>query len=131
MRAGLLPVMVAVLFGTVVVLSWQQRASCNCSSTSSSQEDSIPYLTHRLALIHRQRQQQQQINGASVPLGVPNENPGLAAAAPAGSLDMAHMLLPLTNLSALSTAELLEAHPGLSSMEARELVRQHQELYCK
>jgi hypothetical protein len=52
--------------------------------------------------------------------------------APAGWADvsMAARLLPLTNLSALTTAQLLDASPGLSNADARRLVRLHQELWC-
>jgi hypothetical protein len=54
-------------------------------------------------------------------------------AAPGQLVDMAlaHRLLPLTNLSALSTAALLDAHPGIAPPEARALVQLQQELYCR
>ena len=46
-------------------------------------------------------------------------------------LSLAHRLLPLTNLSAVTTAALLDAYPGLSPTEARELVQLQQELHCR
>ena len=51
----------------------------------------------------------------------------------AGAVDLllAHRLLPLTNLSALSTAAMFDAAPGISSAEGRGLVRLYQELYCR
>lgn len=58
--------------------------------------------------------------------------PAAAASSPAlVDLSLAHRLLPLTNLSSLTTAALLDAHPGLSPAEARELVRLQQELHCR
>ena len=54
------------------------------------------------------------------------------AAYSAVNLNLAHHLLALTNLSAVSTAVLLDAAgPGLSSAQTRELVQLHQTLYCR
>jgi hypothetical protein len=46
-------------------------------------------------------------------------------------LQVAPRLLPLTNLSMLGTAALLDASPGISPGQARDLVRLHQKLYCR
>jgi hypothetical protein len=62
---------------------------------------------------------------SALPVAPRSALPGLNLAA------QAHRLLPLTNFSALTTVALLDAHPGASSAERRELVRLHQELYCR
>lgn len=46
-------------------------------------------------------------------------------------LSLAHLLLPLLNLTDLTTAALLDAHPGVAPSEAMALVRLHQQLYCR
>jgi len=56
---------------------------------------------------------------------------GGGATAVAVDASMAHMLLPLTNFSALTTAVLLDAHGKIGTEQARGLVRLHQELYCR
>jgi hypothetical protein len=44
---------------------------------------------------------------------------------------LAHLLLPLTNFSALTTAALLDAGGGAGGDQARRLVRLHQDLFCR
>ena len=65
---------------------------------------------------------------------------GLALSAPAApqpanppvNLTLAHHLLAMTNLSAVTTAALLDAAgAGLSSADTRALVQLHQTLYCR
>ncbi|GBG00519.1 hypothetical protein Rsub_13269, partial [Raphidocelis subcapitata] len=65
------------------------------------------------------------------PAPPPPEEAGARGAADPVDLRLAHLLLPLTNLSSLSTAALLDSHPGITPAEARQVVRLHQELYCR
>jgi hypothetical protein len=68
---------------------------------------------------------------APPPAALPAPAPPAPGTPPLVDLRLAHRLLPLTNLSALSTAALLDAAPGLGPADARALVRLHQELHCR
>lgn len=65
-----------------------------------------------------------QANASS---GAPPLDPGVRTV----DLSLAYRLLPLTNLSALTTAALLDAAQSNASAHGRRLVRLHQDLYCR
>lgn len=115
---------VSLLLAITLLLIWQQpRRTCSCSSCR-------PYTTH--ALDQQQQQRRQEVvqpvpgsEGVSVVIGTASPAMGPV------DLSLADMLLPLTNLSSLTTAALLDAHRPLSSSSARGLVRLYQDLYCR
>jgi hypothetical protein len=91
----------------LTMLLWQQQQSCNSSGgrIASSQHSTL------------------RLSGSGA------RQSGRSA----GRTSVADILLPLTNLGVVTTAALLDAAGGRagSSTEKRELVRGHQDLYCR
>jgi hypothetical protein len=133
---GLVPAALLLLFGAVVLLAWRDRTGCAVSADGGrragpgKQQQPFPEQQRREQSDEQQQQhqQQQQQQQQSAQLGGPGL---LLSAAAAGLVKQAPRLLPLTNFSSLTTAALLDAQPGVSSGDARDLVRLHQEFYCR
>lgn len=134
----------------VLLLTVRQVGQCPCPAGSGGgRSGPAPYATHEVVF---ERQRAQRDGSRTVPAGTaaasaaaPTTAAGAATAAAAGAaagaaaatpgaadLSLAHMLLPLTNLTNLTTAMLLDAAgANMTTGEARGLVRLHQDLYCR
>ncbi|GBF94364.1 hypothetical protein Rsub_06986 [Raphidocelis subcapitata] len=125
-KGAALPIAMCGVLGLALLLSLM-RPGCGTGAADGE---------HRIRLRHgaqSSQQQQQQQQPALALTGSFELPPPVTLDAPAGppvDLRLAHLLLPLTNLSSLSTAALLDSHPGITPAEGREVVRLHQDLYC-
>ena len=118
--------MLVATAGMCVLLLVRQLARC----TACSRNGAEPYATHEVQL-SRARSGSADAAAARAARGRP-----VAAAAPPpperlidGSLG--HILLPLTNLTNMTTASLLDAAANATTDQKRGLVRLHQDLHCR
>lgn len=101
-KAGLAPWLVGVAVLLVLVLAWRRQ----CPGCATPGTGGASFVTH------------------VGPQG------GAGARSAAVDLTMGHVLLPLTNLSGLTTVALLDAAGDVSGEDIRGLVRLHQALFC-
>lgn len=123
-----------VLLGGVAAILLLLLLRCaNTWGRASGAGGGRPYVTHELRLAAagalRCVQERAVAPGSGVSV--------IGARAPPGStadtvdLSLAHHLLPLTNLSGLTTATLLDTAAANATGHGRALVRLHQDLYCR
>ena len=127
--AGLQRIIIAAAVFASLLLLWNARCSCGHGGSAAA------YVTHDQRTARRADPSRAVFDAQRGAAGSGVGTTAAAAPTPfaAAAVDMsvAHLLLPLTNLSALTTAALLDAAGANHSREGRALVRLQQDLYCR